>query len=172
MQKFIPEVLKEINLNPELIKNYRGDAGLNYIFKHAFDPALKFELPDGVPPFKPDAAPIGMTPATFKMELKRLYVFCRKDLPAVRRESLYMQLIEAIHPTEAEVLNHVKDQKLTDLYKNITHKLVYETGFQVPPPPMEEEKKTKKINDQITDSVTTPKAGRGRPKKVQGVTAP
>lgn len=134
MQKFIPEVLKEINETPSKIKDYKGDAALNLLFKHAFNPELKFELPEGTPPFKPDAAPIGMTPATFKQELRRLYVFCRKDLPAIRRESLYVQLLEAIHPTEAEVLNHVKDQNLTKLYKNITHKLVYEAGFEVPPP--------------------------------------
>lgn len=143
MQKFIPEILKEINEDPVKIKNYAGDAGLNLLFRHAFDPAMRFALPEGMPPFKPDAAPIGMTPATFKMELKRLYVFCRTDLPALRRESLYVQLLEAIHPTEAEVLNYVKDQNLTGLYPNITHKLVHETGFQVPPPPVEEEKPKK-----------------------------
>jgi hypothetical protein len=143
MQKFIPEVLQEINENPKVIVNYRGDAALNYVFKHAFDPAQKFVLPEGDPPYKRDAAPIGMTPATFKQELKRLYVFCRQDLPALRRESLFVQLLEALHPSEAEVLLAVKDQALTKKYKNITHTLIYENGFQVPPPP-EKEVKVKK----------------------------
>lgn len=146
MQKFIPEMLAEINENPDLIKNYSGDAGLNLLFKHAFDPNLKFELPDGDPPYKMDAAPIGMTPANLKQELKRLYVFCRKDLPPLRRESLFIQLLEAVHPSEAEVLLAVKDQALTKKYKNITQKLVYETGFQVPPPPVKEKRETKKTN--------------------------
>jgi hypothetical protein len=43
-------------------------------------------------------------------------------------------LIEHIHPTEAEVLIAVKDQKLQKLYPKITWKLVSEAGF-IPPPP-------------------------------------
>lgn len=159
MQKFIPEILNEINEDPAKIQDYKGDAALNLLFKHAFNPELKFELPEGRPPFKPDAAPIGMTPATFKQELRKLYVFCRKDLPAIRRESLYVQLLEALHPSEAEVLIYAKDQNLTGLYKNITHKLVYESGFEVPAPPEKEEKPKK------------PKTTRApRAKKAQGAT--
>ena len=141
MQKFIPETLQEINDDPSKINQYKGDSALAILFRYAFDPAAKFVLPEGEAPFKPDAAPIGMTPATFKMELKRLYVFCRTDLPAVRRESLYIQLLEAIHPTEAAVLVAVKDQKLTKLYPNITQKLVFEAGFPIPAPTVEEKPK-------------------------------
>ena len=168
MQKYLPEILKEVNDNPQLLTQLRGDAALTLLFKHAFDPAAKFILPEGDPPFKQDAAPIGMTPANLRMELKKLYVFCRTDLPAIRRESLFVQLLEAVHPSEAKLLLAVKDQDLTSLYPNITHQLVYENGFtQVVP--TEAPKKIKKVDDQITDAVTV-KRGRGRPKKDLGVT--
>lgn len=170
MQKYIPEILSEINANPGLIAQYRGEASLSLVFKHAFDPRAKFVLPDGDPPYKQDAAPIGMTPAILKQELRRLYVFCRQDLPAIRRETLFVQLLESVHPSEAKVLLAIKDQDLTKLYPNITHQMVFENGFtQVPP--TEVPKKLKKVEDQITDAVTTPKPGRGRPKKALGVTA-
>ena len=165
MQKFIPEILSEINANPGLIAQYRGDASLSLLFKHAFDPSAKFVLPDGDPPYKLDAAPIGMTPANLRMELKKLYVFCRQDLPAIRRETLFVQLLEAIHPSEAKVLLALKDQDLTKLYPNVTHQMAFENGFtQVAP--TEEPKKIKKVKEKVTDVVTA-KPGRGRPKKVQ-----
>lgn len=170
MQKYIPELLAEINDNPELLTQMRGDASLTLLFKHAFDPEQKFILPEGDAPFKPDAAPIGMTPAILRQELRKLYVFMRKDLTPIRRETLYIQLLESIHPSEAKVLVAVKDQKLTELYPNITHQLVYENGFVQVPPPEVTSKPKKVVQDQITDSVTTQKRGRGRPKKSQGVT--
>jgi hypothetical protein len=171
MQKYIPELLKEINDNPALLTQMRGDASLTLLFKHAFDPSAKFVLPEGDAPYKPDAAPIGMTPATLRQELKKLYVFCRTDLKPVRRESLFIQLLESIHPSEAEVLVAVKDQDLPRLYPNITHQLVFENGFVQVPPPEVTSKPKKVVKDQITDAVTAVKRGRGRPKKELGVTA-
>lgn len=170
MQKYIPELLKEINDNPALLTQLRGDASLTLLFGYAFDPSQKFILPEGDAPYKPDSAPIGMTPANLRMELKKLYVFCRTDLKAVRRESLYIQLLESIHPSEAEILVAIKDQDLPRLYPNITHQLVYENGF-VKVPPEVNSKPKKVVKDQITDAVTVQKRGRGRPKKDLGVTA-
>jgi hypothetical protein len=144
MQKYIPELLSEINEDPSKLKLYAGDAALNYVFKHAFDPSLKFILPEGNPPYKKDSAPIGMTSAILKQELKRFYVFCRADISPIRRETLFIQLLESVHPSEAEVLLAIKDQKLHKMYKKITHKLVAEAGFQVPPVP-EKPKKEKEL---------------------------
>ena len=169
MQKYIPELLKEINDNPALLTQLRGDASLTLLFNYAFDPSQKFLLPEGDAPFKPDAAPIGMTPAILRQELKKLYVFCRADLKPVRRESLYLQLLEAVHPSEAAVLVAVKDQNLTGLYPNITHQLVFENGFVKVPPTEVTSKPKKVVKDQITDAVTVQKRGRGRPKKSEGV---
>lgn len=135
MQKYLPELLKEINEDPKKLETLKGDSALTLLFQFAFDPAKKFLLPEGDPPFKPDAAPIGMSMGVLRQELKRFYVFCREDLPAVRREDLFIQLLEGVHPSEAELLLRVKDQTLQKTYKKITHQLVYDLGFvQVPPP--------------------------------------
>jgi hypothetical protein len=137
MQKYLPELLKEINENPKLLETLRGDAALTLLFKHAFLPEFKFQLPEGDPPYKPDAAPIGMNPAILRQELKRLYVFCRTDIAQVRKEALFIQLLEAVHPTESEILLAVKDQTLHKKYPKITRKLAADNGF-VPPLPVKE----------------------------------
>jgi hypothetical protein len=141
MTKYISEMLKEINEDPKNVAKYKDSAALKILFGFAYRPEGKMLLPDGDPPFKPDAAPIGMNPTNLLSEIKKLYVFVRKDISKVRREQLFIQLLESVHPDEANVLLAVKDQDLSKVYKKITHKFAYENGFVPNPPP---EKKAKK----------------------------
>jgi hypothetical protein len=129
MAKFLTEILQEINEDPKKLDLYKADQALRILLEYAFMPEHKFILPDGDAPFKPDAAPLGMTPANLRMEIKRLYVFCRKDLKPIKREQLYIGLLEGIHPTEAALLVAVKDQKLNKLYPKITRKLLEGAGW-------------------------------------------
>jgi len=129
MTKHIPEILKEINDNPKNLNEYINNYAIKMLLQYAFSPNAKLLLPDGSPPYKKDAAPIGMTPANFYQHIKKLYVFLRKDLSAVRREQLFIQMLEGIHESEAEILIAVKDQCLTKLYPNITAKLVASHGI-------------------------------------------
>jgi hypothetical protein len=46
-------------------------------------------------------------------------------LPALRRESMFIQLLEGLHPLDAEILCLVKDKKLTNKYK-ITREIISE----------------------------------------------
>lgn len=133
MQKYITEILEEINADPTKLDNYKGDTALTIIFTHAFLKDKKFLLPEGAPPFKQDAAPIGMTPSNLRQELRRFYIFQRADLSNLRREELFIGLLEGLHPKEAELMVAIKDQTLHKMYKKITHKRVAEAGF-VPHP--------------------------------------
>lgn len=131
-------MLQEINDNPTIIDNYRSEFLLKVVFAHAFLPTHKMVLPEGEPPFKPADQPIGMTDTNLHAEAKKMAVFIRKDLTPIKRETLFVGLLESIHPSEAKVLIAMKDQKLTKLYKNITHKLVSDAGFI--PAPVKKEK--------------------------------
>lgn len=130
--KFIPDILEEINKDPKKINDYKNDPAIDLVFKYAFHPNGKMLLPEDEPPYRPDAAPIGMSPAVLRHEMTKLYVFCRKDLTNVRREQLFINLLESVHPSEAKVLIAIKDRKLDKMYKKITKKLVAEAGF-IPP---------------------------------------
>jgi hypothetical protein len=128
--KYITEILEEANKDIANLAKYRENAALKFLFQHAFIPEQKFMLPEGEPPFKQEEAPIGMTPANFTQEMKKLYVFTKaRDLSKIRREQLFIQLLESIHPSEAKVLLAVKDQKLNKLYKNITADVAADYGF-------------------------------------------
>lgn len=136
MAKYITEVLKEINDDPSLLNStykMHGDGGpLGIIFRHAFTSQGKFILPDDKPPFKPAAEPMGMTPARFITETRKFYLFCRQDLKSIKREQLFIQLLEGIHPEEANILLAVKDQNLTKLYPNITYSALADAGYLPP----------------------------------------
>lgn len=129
----IINILQEVNADPQLLPTkYKDNAALAYLFEHAFLPSKKFLLPEGTPPFKPDTAPLGMTPGNFYQQVRKLYVFCREDLRPVRREQLFVQFLESLHPSEAEILIAVKDQRLTEMYPGITADLVRKFGIPVP----------------------------------------
>lgn len=139
MRKYVTVMLDEINEDPSKIELYKNDAALKLIFEYAFDPAKKFVLPEGEPPFKPSAEPMGMTPTNLFSELRRMYVFCRADLKPIKRESLFISFLEGVHPTEAKMLIAVKDQNLHKLYPKITRKLVEKYGFVQPLPKKEKQ---------------------------------
>lgn len=131
--KYITEVLKELNEDPSLFTTtYKksGDGGpLGIIFKHAFMKEGKFLLPEGTPPYRPAEEPMGMTPASFIVETRKLHNFCRSDVKPMKRETMFIQLLEAIHPDEAKILIAIKDQTLPELYPNLTREVVAAAGF-------------------------------------------
>ncbi len=139
MRKYVTVMLDEINEDPTKIELYKNDAALKIIFEYAFDPAKKFILPEGEPPFKPSAEPMGMTPTNLFSELRRMYVFCRTDLKPIKRESLFVSFLEGVHPIEAKMLVAVKDQELHKLYPKITRKMLEKAGCIQPLPKKEKQ---------------------------------
>ena len=133
---FLPEILEEVNTDPKLLSTkYKSNAALRIVFEYAFLPEKKFLLPEDEPPYRQDAAPIGMSPAILTQELRRFYVFLRKDLKSIKREALFISLLESVHPSEAKLIIAIKDQKLHKLYKKITRKVVETAGFIAPEQP-------------------------------------
>ncbi len=139
MRKYVTVMLDEINEDPSKIELYKNDAALRIILMHAFVPEKKFILPEGEPPFKPAAEPMGMTPTNLFSELRRMYVFLRADLTPLKRESLFISLLEGVHPIEAKMLIAVKDQQLHKLYPKINRKLLEKAGLLTPKVKKDEE---------------------------------
>lgn len=77
-------------------------------------------LPEGPVPYKPNESPKGTAHQQLSQEYKRLYHFVRGGndaLKPLRRESMFIQLLEGLHEDEAALLVKVKDSRLEDLYK-------------------------------------------------------
>ena len=58
--------------------------------------------------------------ASIRKEYTKFYNFCKggnSGLSSLRRETMFINILEGLHPLEAEILILVKDKKLEDKYK-------------------------------------------------------
>ena len=65
---------------------------------------------------------------SIRKEFQRFYNFCKggnDQLKSLRRETMFIQMLEGLHPLDAEILCLVKDKNLEDKY-NITKEIVSE----------------------------------------------
>ena len=104
---------------------------LRTILKGAFDPTLQFNLPEGEPPYRKDDAPKGLSPSNLHRISRRFKYFNKGGIgdriSAVRREKMFIDCLESLHPDEAELVIWMKDKKLAGKYKGITKALIKET---------------------------------------------
>jgi hypothetical protein len=70
-------------------------------------------------------------------EWRRFYIWVepKPELSKVRKEQLFVQMLEGIHWKEAEVVCLAKDKKLHTRYKSLNEKLVRAAFPQLLPPP-------------------------------------
>jgi Family of unknown function (DUF6433) len=101
-----------------------GHYALKMILKGMFDPSIKFLLPEGDPPFKPNQFD---EPKALLNEVNRFYLFVEgghKTLQQPRREKLFIDILEAVSADDAKLLLAMKDKKSP--YKGITYDIVKE----------------------------------------------
>ena len=92
---------------------------LKSIFIWNFDDSVISLLPQGNVPYKPNENPLGTDHSSLRREQKNLYMFVKggnDTLSTIRRETIFIQLLEGLHPKEAEIVIAVKDKGLEDLY--------------------------------------------------------
>jgi hypothetical protein len=75
--------------------------------------------------------PYTLRSTNFMNEIRRFYIFTkeRSDLSVVRREALFIQLLEIVHEFEANILIAIKDQNISTLYPNVTYDILSKHGF-------------------------------------------
>ena len=103
----------------EILQQYENDA-LKTIFIWNFDETVISVLPPGDVPFNKNEVPVGTDHTSLRREYKHLYNFVKggnDGLSGLRRETMFIQMLEGLHPEEAEILCLCKDKKLADKYK-------------------------------------------------------
>ena len=110
------------------LKQHNTDA-LRQIIKSSFDPKVKWSLPEGEVPFIANDAPEGTEHNVLSYEHGKLYHFIEGGNPQLsqnKRESMFVQMLEGLHPDEAEVLVAAKDKILHQKYKGLSANVVKE----------------------------------------------
>ena len=103
----------------EVLKEQRCDA-LTALLIWNFDDSIISLLPEGEVPYEKNEVPVGTDHTSLRKEWKNLYNFVKggnDSLSKTRRESMFIQILEGLHPNEADVLCLVKDKKLAAQYK-------------------------------------------------------
>jgi len=129
----ISEVLQKVSnakTKEEKIKILRENEtpALKKLLIWNFDSSLKSSLPEGQVPYTANDAPVGTDHTRLVHEHRIFYNFIEGgnyDLSQSRKEMMFIQLLEGLHESEAEVLCLVKDKELGKKYR-VTQNVVKE----------------------------------------------
>ena len=109
----------------QILQEYTDDA-LKAILIWNFDPTAISVIPAGAVPYKENEVPVGTDHTSLRREWKNLYHFLKggnDSLSTMRRETMFIQMLEGLHPEEAKIICLVKDKDLESRYK-ITYEMV------------------------------------------------
>lgn len=130
----LSEVLKKVHnaktkdKKVEILKDYDSEP-LRMIIKSSFDPNIVWLIPEGEVPFKVNEAEEGTEHTLLQKEAKKLYRFVKggdDETPRFRKEQMFVQMLEGLHSSEAELLIAAKDKRLHQVYKGLSENVVKE----------------------------------------------
>ena len=139
------EILADANKSADVagtvsyLRQYSNDT-LRLVLSHAFDPNIKYKLPEGAPDYKLNAgAAIGLSEATLYSESRRMQYLWHNPPAGLKRlklEMLFIGMLESLHPEDSKVIVAVKDKNLTSLFPKITEAVVREAFPGLLPAPV------------------------------------
>ena len=109
----------------QILQEYSDDAWKAILIWN-FDPTAISIIPSGPVPYKENEVPVGTDHTSLRREWKNLYHFLKggnDSLSTMRRETMFIQMLEGLHPEEAKIICLVKDKDLESRYK-ITYEIV------------------------------------------------
>ena len=135
----ISEVLRKVSnakTKAEKIKllQQNNSQALRSLLIWNFDESVISMVPEGDVPYTPNDAPVGTDHTRLESEYRGFYRFVKggqDTLKSLKRESMFVQLLEGLAAEEAELLCLIKDGNLNSKYKRITKAVVQEAFPQI-----------------------------------------
>ena len=134
MDLLISEILEKVSKvktkqeKVNLLREYDHDA-LRMVIKASFDPKIEWDLPEGDVPYTRNDAPEGTEHTSLSYEARKLYHYIRgadNIITQNKRETMFVQMLEGLHESEAAVIIAAKDKKLHQMYKGLSAPVVKE----------------------------------------------
>jgi len=144
----------------EILKS-RDNYATQALLQLNFHPDVTWHIPKGSPPYTPSQEADSVDGA-IHFEVKKLNYFVKgggHNLSMLKRESMYVQLLERVDAKDAKLLIAVKDQNLS--YKGLSYKLVRDVWPDLLPEVEETE-----IVDAVLEEVVATKPKKKSKKKV------
>ena len=76
---------------------------LRMVIKSSFDPKIKWVVPEGQVPYKPNEAPEGTEHTLLSQEVRKFYHYIEgadNVTPRMRKETMFIQMLEGLHKDE------------------------------------------------------------------------
>ena len=111
----------------EALSAYRNDFAVKVILDLVYNPNIKFLLPETDPPYTP--VDVGIDAQNvLKADIRRLK-YCLnipdgEQLRPLKREQMFIQMLEAVDANDAKLLLAVKNKKLPPELRDITESVV------------------------------------------------
>ena len=112
-----------------LILKQNDSEGLRMVLKSSFDPKIEWVMPEGEVPFRANDVPMGTEHTVLAMEAKKLWHFIKgadKTTPQHKKETMFIQMLEGLHESEAKLLVAAKDKRIHQVYKGLSTNVVKE----------------------------------------------
>jgi len=189
MQFSIAEILNNVQQQPTTEQKVAAlrqsdSPTLRSILGHAFDPRIKFILPPGTPPYTP--CPYLDQQAMLFREVRKLYLFVEAggvvqapNLTRLKRETMFIQMLESLDPKDAELVVAIKDRKVTQVTAAIVReafpgllpdeelpapeKPKMKSGFAVMSPEAQAEARAKSLATRLRNRMVAQSAGQPAP---------
>lgn len=118
MKKGLYEILQEVDkTRGEAAKikalQANSSSSLKAVLGAAYDPNIIWDLPETDPPYKPMPKENDQQGRLYS-EIKRFYIFFKGQtaLKPVKREQLFIELLESVDPDDAKLLCSIKNKTL------------------------------------------------------------
>jgi len=103
------EKKKNLTERKKFLAKYKNRPAVREILRISYHPNIQPLLPvETDPPYRPSELEEGLTDFRIDSELRRLRIFLRNggynDMNQVKREALFIELLEGLHKREAEIL--------------------------------------------------------------------
>lgn len=107
------------------LTNLRNIPAAMVILKTLYDENITFSIPEGAPPYKVAEDMVDDHGGLYRDYRKIKYFLDdpRNTVNPLRRESLFIEMLESLHPDEASLLLQIKDNKAL---KGLTKKTISE----------------------------------------------
>lgn len=134
-QPLVHEIFTQINNAKDkpkkiaVLKQHDNPA-MRQLLKAAFDPKIEWDLPEGIPPYIANEAPAGTEHTSLLSEARKLYHFVvggNNTINKLKKETMFIQMLEGLQQKDAEVLIAIKNKNLNNVYKGLTAQMVKET---------------------------------------------
>lgn len=130
----LPEIFKHVS---ELPATDRPDAlrtivglvpNIGIVLQYTYDTRYVFDLPEGSPPYRKLNIPENWGYNRLPKELRKFKYFIKNETPnlaRIKREQLFIDMLESLSEEEAELVIMIKDKKLK--YNRLTNKFIRDT---------------------------------------------